>query len=115
MKGLWVYYLLGLGSVLIADISQLILKKAAMRKYETWLRSYLNFPVIAAYGMFFVSTLLNLFALRKLPLSMSPIWLSMGQVFVALLSYFVLRERITRRKLIGMALIICGILCFVIQ
>ena len=41
-------------------------------------------------------------------------WQSMGQVFVALLSYFVLRERMTRKRLIGMALIVLGILCFAI-
>lgn len=111
----WVYYLFGLGSVLVADISQLILKKAAVREYKSWLRSYLNFQVIFAYGLFFLSTILNVLALRRLPLSISPVWQSMGQVFVALLSYFVLRERITRRKLAGMLLIICGILCFVIQ
>ena len=112
---MWLYYLLGLASVLVADISQLILKRAAVREYKSWIHSYLNVRVILAYGMFFGSTLLNLFALRKLPLSLSPMWQSMGQVFVALLSYFVLRERITRKKLLGMALIICGIMCFVIQ
>ena len=52
---LWLYYLMGLASVLVADLSQLALKKAAMREYRSRLSAYLNVRVILAYGAFFVS------------------------------------------------------------
>ncbi len=106
---LWVFYLLGLLSVLIADVSQLLLKKAAMREYSSFIRSYLNFKVVFAYGLFALSTVCSMFALRKLPLSLSPLWQSMGQVFIVLLSYFVLKEKITKKKLLGIAIIVAGI------
>ena len=67
-ESLWVFYLLGLLSVLIADISQVILKKAAGRKYPSVLRSYLNVRVIFAYFLFGLSTVCSLFALKRLPL-----------------------------------------------
>lgn len=109
---LWLYYLLAIGSVLIADISQIILKKAAVKKYSKWYKSYLNFPVISAYGMFFVSTIFSVISLKKLPLSLSPVWQSMGQIFVVVLSYFVLHEKISRTKLHGILIIIIGIILF---
>jgi uncharacterized membrane protein YraQ (UPF0718 family) len=39
--------------VLIAALSQIILKKAAMRTYDSWIKQYLNFPVVFAYFIFF--------------------------------------------------------------
>ena len=106
---LWVFYLLGLLSVLIADVSQIILKKAAGRKYGSVIRSYLNFEVIFAYFLFAVSTACSVFALKRLPLSLSPLWQSLGQVFIVLLSYFILKENIGRKKALGIGIIILGI------
>ena len=105
----WVFYLIGLLSVLIADISQILLKKAASRDYTSVLKSYLNFKVIFAYFLFALSTVCSVIALKRLPLSMSPLWQSMGQVFVVLLSYFILKEKINNKKIIGIAIIIAGI------
>ena len=93
---MWLYFLIALSSVLIADISQIILKKAATKYYDAWYKAYLNFPVI----------------LKKLPLSLSPMWQSMGQIFVVVLSYFFLHEKITKAKLKGIGIIILGIILF---
>ncbi len=106
---LWPFYLLALSSVLIADISQVILKKAAGRKYTSVLKSYLNVRVIFAYFLFGLSTVFSVIALRRLPLSLSPLWQAMGQVFVVLLSYFVLKEKIGRKKALGIGIIVAGI------
>ena len=51
-------------------------------------------------------------ALRKLPLSLSPMWQSLGQIFVVILSYFFLHEKITKGKLKGIAIIVLGIVIF---
>ena len=40
-------------SVFISSVSQILLKKAADRTYESSLKEYLNPLVIGAYGMFF--------------------------------------------------------------
>ena len=50
-------YLLG---VLISSVSQVLLKKAAMRQYETPLKEYLNPWVITAYALFFGATLMTI-------------------------------------------------------
>lgn len=99
-------------SVFISSVSQIILKKAANKTYESPLREYLNPMVIGAYGLFFCSVILTMLALRKLPLSMSPILESTGYIFVSVMGYIFLKERFSRRKLMGIALILAGIVIF---
>jgi len=112
MGSFQMFFLIALSSVLIADISQIILKKAAMKPYDKWYKAYLNFPVVFAYFLFFLSTVCSVIALRRLPLSLSPMWQAMGQVFVPVLSFLFLKERLTKRKLLGIAVIISGIVLF---
>ncbi|MBR2737928.1 MAG: EamA family transporter [Lachnospiraceae bacterium] len=111
----YLFALLALSAVFIADISQIILKKAAVKKYDSFIKSYLNFPVICAYGLFLGSTILNVIALRRLPLSLTPIWLSCGQIFIAVLSYFLLHEPINKKKLLGLGIIVVGVVVFSLQ
>lgn len=99
-------------SVFISSVSQILLKKAANRKYENPVREYLNPLVIGAYAMFFSSVILTMLALKTVPLSMSPILESTGYIFVSVLGYFFLKERFSRRKLAGIALILVGIAIF---
>lgn len=99
-------------SVFISSVSQVLLKKAADRTYKNKLSEYLNPLVIGAYAMFFGSVILTMLALRYVPLSMSPILESTGYIFVAVLGYFFLKERFSRRKITGICLILAGIAVF---
>lgn len=99
-------------SVFISSVSQILLKKAANRTYESTIKEYINPLVIGAYGMFFCSVILTMLALRYVPLSMSPILESTGYIFVSVMGYFFLKERFTRRKLLGFALILVGVIIF---
>ena len=104
----WILLLSGI----ISLVSQIILKKAAGKTYDSALKEYLNPMVIGAYGMFFCSVILTMLALKYVPLSMSPIIESTGYIFVSVMGYFFLKERFTRRKLAGFALILAGIVIF---
>ena len=99
-------------SVFISSVSQILLKKAANRTYETPLKEYLNLLVVGAYGLFFCSVILTMLALKYVPLSMSPILESTGYIFVSLMGYIFLKEKFTRRKLCGFALILAGVIIF---
>lgn len=99
-------------SVFISSVSQILLKKAANVRYDNRIREYLNIRVILAYGLFFLSTLLTMLALRYVPLSLSPVLESAGYFFVAVMGYFFLHERFTRRKFAGLCLIFLGIFVF---
>ncbi len=99
-------------SVFISSVSQIILKKAAGKPYDSTLKEYLNPMVIGAYGMFFCSVILTMIALKYVPLSMSPILESTGYIFVSVMGYFFLKEKFSKRKLAGFALILAGIVIF---
>lgn len=112
MSSLGISVCLLLLSVFISSVSQIILKKAADKTYENPLKEYMNPMVIGAYGLFFCSVILTMLALKHVPLSMSPILESTGYIFVSVMGYIFLKERFSRRKLMGFALILAGIVIF---
>lgn len=101
-----------LGSVLISSVSQILLKKSANKTYDNRLKEYLNPLVIVAYIMFFCSMMITMYCYRFVDVSAGPILESAGYIFVAVLGYIFLKERFTRKKIIGMAVIIAGIALF---
>ena len=101
-----------LAANLIAALSQLLLKLAARKIYSAWWRSYINPLVIIAYGMFVVTTVMNVIALRYVPLSFSAALGASGQIFVPLISFLFLKEHIDRRKFLGIIVIALGIIIF---
>ena len=111
-KELIIYSLILLSSVFISSVSQILLKKSAEIKYPSKIREYLNPYVIIGYGLFFGCTIISMFALKVVPLSMSPVLESFGYIFVAVLSFFFLKEKFTKRQLIGTALIIIGVVVY---
>ena len=101
-----------LGSVLISSVSQILLKKSADKTYDSRIREYLNPLVIIAYGMFFCSMLITMYCYRFVDVSAGPILESAGYIFVAVLGAIFLKERFTKKKVIGMLVLFCGIALF---
>jgi len=108
----WSYFVLYLFSVLVASLSQVILKKSAMIHYETHLKEYLNPYVMVAYFFFFGSSLLTTLAYKGVPLTLGPVLESTGYIYVGILSMLILKERLSRRKIMGNVLIVGGILIY---
>ena len=106
------YLLIGFFSVFVSCVSQTVLKKAALKEHDSFIREYLNFPVIAAYAMFFGSTLLTMLAYKKLPLSMSPAFESSSYIFVTVFGVTLFNEKLTRKKLLALTLILSVIIIF---
>lgn len=98
--------------VFISSISQIILKKSAQIDYDSKIKEYLNPRVIFAYIIFFGATLCSVWAYTVLPLSLGPILESAGYIFVAVLSWLFLKEKITKKKLLGLSVIIIGIIIY---
>lgn len=106
------YFLILIFSVIIASFAQILLKKSAEKTYSSPIREYLNLYVICGYGMMFFSMFLTVFAYRGLDFSNVPVIESSGYVMVMLLSYLFFKEKITKRKLLGMAVILFGIFVY---
>ena len=101
-----------LGAVLLAALSQVLLKKAAMRQYDSVWREYLNPQVIFAYALFFLATLIDVVAYRRLPVSLGPILEAGASLYMLVFGAFFFGERVTARKCFALALILGGIVLF---
>ena len=98
--------------VFISSISQVLLKKAALKSYDNPIKEYLNPLVIFAYGIFFIATLLSVLAYKGIPLSMGPILETTSYLFITYFGIKIFGEKLNKQKIIALALIIIGILVY---
>lgn len=103
------YSLLLLAGVFISAVSQVLLKKEAGKEHSSLIGEYLNPAVITAYAMFFVSTLLSVFAYRGIPLSMGPVLEATSYIYVTFFGVKIFREKINKKKVLALLMIIGGI------
>ncbi len=93
----------------ISAISQVILKKASLKAYPSKVKEYLNFPVISAYAIFFLATLLSIVAYKVVPLSFGPILEATSYIYVTAFGVLFFKEKVTKKKIIALGLILAGI------
>ncbi len=109
-------YVLGISLILlatfIASVSQIMLKKSAQQKYASQITEYVNPLVIGGYMLLLGTTLISVFALRFIPITLAAALDSTGQIFVPVLSFLILKEHINRRKLLGMVIILIGLMVY---
>ena len=101
-------------SAFITAFSQIILKKSADRKYKSVFFEYLNPYVLFSYVCYIGVLVLNVFIYTKIDYRFGVVINSMSTVFVMLLSHIILKEVITKKRIIGNAIIVCGILVFML-
>ena len=108
----YIYVGIFLISVLVSSVSQILLKISAGKTYDSKIKEYLNAPVIIAYGLFFLSTVVTVLAYKYVDLSLGPVLEATGYIWVTLLGYLILKEKVSRKKLLGLVVIIVGIVVF---
>ena len=96
----------------LTAVSQLLLKESANREHKNFLAEYLNWRVILAYSIFFGVLLLNTWCYTKVDMKFGPVIDTAAYVFVLLFSWRILKEKISRGKIIGNLIIILGILVY---
>lgn len=101
-----------LSGVVIAAFSQILLKTSANREHASFWKQYLNWRVITGYVMLLVSMLFSIWAYSGMEYKYGPAIESIGFGLVAFLSWWILRERLTKKKILGIALIIVGLIIF---
>lgn len=106
------YLMILILSVVMASFAQILLKKSAARTYSSPIREYLNVCVICGYGLMFLSMFITIIAYRHLDFTNVPVVESLGYVIVMFLGYLFFKEKITKRKLLGMAVILGGIFAY---
>ena len=97
-------------SVFIASISQILLKKSAMKEYNYLFGDYLNPYVIGAYALLFLSMFLTIYAYKGVNLKTGPAIEATSYIYIAILSAIFLKEKISSKKVLGLLLIMAGVL-----
>lgn len=105
-----IYILVFLGSVIVASVSQILLKKSAMKTYDNIIKEYMNPYVILGYGMLVISMAMTIFAYKGVDLKMGPVIESTSYIFVAILSAIFLHEKVSNKKKMGLVIIVIGVI-----
>ena len=106
--------LIMLAGTFVSSISQILLKQSANKEHSSWIKEYLNWRVVVAYLMFFGVLLLNTVCYTRVDLKYGAVIDSAAYVFVLILSHAILKEKISRGKLIGNLIIIAGIIIYTV-
>lgn len=107
-----IYFLLMIVAEIVASSSQVLLKKSAGKKYENFIREYVNPLVIGGYSLLVLSMIISIFCYKGLGYMGVVVIEPIGYVIVMFFSRIFFKEKITKRKLIGMFLIVGGIAVF---
>lgn len=108
------FYILMIMSALITAFSQVILKKSANKKYKSIVFEYLNPYVLFSYVCYVGVLVLNVFIYTKVDYRFGIVISSMSTILVMILSNIILKEAVTRKRIIGNVIIFCGILIFML-
>lgn len=106
------YAIVLLVGVFISAISQVMLKKAALKEYDSVLKEYINPLVIFAYILFVGTTFLSILAYRGIPLSMGPILEATSYIYVTFFGVKIFDEKINKKKMFALGMIIAGIVVY---
>lgn len=102
-------------AVLLTGISQVLLKIGSAhqgKRKNTFLAAYLNLPTVTAYILLVFVTIITVIALKEVPLKLVYAIASLNFVVVIGLSWLLLKESISKNKIIAIGLIVFGILVF---
>ena len=106
---MWKYALILVVGTFVSSVSQVMLKKAAMKEYGNVIQEYLNPLVVFAYVLFFLSTLASILAYKGIPLSMGPVLEGSAYIFVTFFGVTIFKEKLNVRKVIALLLVLGGI------
>lgn len=109
---IWTYIFVIIG-IFSCSLSQLFLKISTRQEHRSKVAEFLNPIVFFSYCVFFVSLLINIWAMSKgVQLKEIAILESLSFIFVPLFSGLVLKEKITAKMAFAIVVIITGIIVF---
>ena len=106
------YVLLYLCSTFLSSVSQVLLKKAALREHKSVLAEYTAWRVILGYGLFVGGSLLTMLAYTGVPLTVGPVREATGYIYVTIFGVTIFHEKMNPKKIIALAMILVGILVY---
>lgn len=106
------FILVKLFSTVISALSQILLKTSANKTYDSRIREYLNPHVIISYSIFMICTVLGTYSMKGNSLSLNSIIEAASYILIPLFSYLFLKEKLSKRQLIGIGIIFLGFIIY---
>lgn len=106
------FMLIMAAGTLLSAFSQVLLKQSANQSHKSWIYEYLNWRVIMAYGIYFIVLFANTYAYTKVDMKYGAVIDTLSYVFVLILSVLILKEKVSRGKIIGNLIIMTGIFIY---
>ena len=100
-------------SVFVCSCTQIFLKKSAAEE-RCGISIYLNKTVITSNIIFVGATFVTIMLYRHIQLSTASLFDSLNYVFVPVLSFIFIKEKVSKRKIGGTILIIMGIAVYAV-
>lgn len=100
------YFMILIFMTLCGAVASLFLKRASGT--EGVLKMFLNINLYIGGGLYLISAVLNVYILRYLDYSVVLPLTSITYIWTMVLSYMILKEKITVKKMIGVLLILIG-------
>lgn len=108
-----IYYVIVIVGIFASACSQILLKQSAKKTHHYWIYEYLNWRVMLSYSIFFCSMVVNIIGLKNgVRLKDLPILESLAYVFVPILSFVFLSEKLTKKISMSIFIIVVGIIIF---
>lgn len=98
---------------IIGAVAALFLKKAS--GFKNLKQLFFNMSLYIGGTLYFISALLNIYVLHFLEYSIVLPLTSITYIWTMILSYFVFHEKITKRKVIGLGCVLCGVILIAIS
>jgi drug/metabolite transporter (DMT)-like permease len=98
------------GITLIGAFGSFFLKRGSDKLQNTLVSFFFNSNLLVGIGFYVISTALYIVLLKKVDLSLLYPLTSLSYVWVIILAKIMLKEHISKSKIFGTALIVCGII-----
>lgn len=98
--------------LLLSAFSHVPMKISGRKQYKNKIAEYANPLVIFAYFLCVMTTVCTVIAYRVVPLSLGGVLATLEYIFVALIGFLFFKERASRRKLLGLAVIVFGAILY---
>lgn len=96
-------------------VSQILLNLSNRKEHKSKIWEYLNVYVVSSYGILAIVLIANAYIMQFVQLKIAHAIAATTYFFVMILSKIILKEKITKNKLIGNILILVGICIFVLD
>lgn len=107
-----IYYAALILMTIVGSVASFFLKKSSSS--DGLIKLLYNKYLYIGGGLYFISALMNIYVLRYLDYSVVLPLTSITYIWTMIISYFILNEVISKKKIIGICAILIGAICVAI-